>query len=251
MSSGEWNVALISAVVYTMVSVLATGAFFAVTVLTGDYSWVARVGGSAWVFLLSMIILMPTVTPWLRRRPWAASSPPSACLAERRRWPPASGIAGRCGRETGRAGESRAACAKMDVKKVTLPSRNAARCGLAATLTSFRRACYKGLRLIRLSIISIDGLEERRPTCGSGPCSEHRPRVWEGQGGPSSGRARKGGSGMRQLAVALLVGLVLFAAVWVLAVAPAMTDSAAGGDANGTGNGTGNGWGNISLYGSP
>jgi hypothetical protein len=68
MSSGEWNVGLISAVVYTMVSVLAAGAFFAVTVLTGDYSWVARVGGSAWVFLLSMIILMPTVTPWLRRR---------------------------------------------------------------------------------------------------------------------------------------------------------------------------------------
>jgi hypothetical protein len=29
---------------------------------------VARLGGSAWVFLLSMIILMPTVTPWLRRR---------------------------------------------------------------------------------------------------------------------------------------------------------------------------------------
>ena len=68
MSSGEWTVALISAVGYTMVSVLATGAFFAVTVLTGDYSWVARVGGGAWVFLLSMIILMPTVTPWLRKR---------------------------------------------------------------------------------------------------------------------------------------------------------------------------------------
>ena len=68
MSSGEWNVGLISAVVYTMASALAAGAFFAVTVLTGDYSWVARIGGSAWVFLLSMIILMPTVTPWLRRR---------------------------------------------------------------------------------------------------------------------------------------------------------------------------------------
>ena len=68
MSSGEWNVGLISAAVYTIVSVLAAGAFFAVTVLTGDYSWVARAGGSAWVFLLSMIILMPTVTPWLRKR---------------------------------------------------------------------------------------------------------------------------------------------------------------------------------------
>ncbi len=58
----------LSAAIYMTVSALATGIFFAITVLTGDYSWVARVGGSAWVFLLSMIILMPTVTPWLRKR---------------------------------------------------------------------------------------------------------------------------------------------------------------------------------------
>jgi len=58
----------LSAAIYTTVSVLVAGVFFALTVLTGDYSWVARVGGSAWVFLLSMIILMPTVTPWLRKR---------------------------------------------------------------------------------------------------------------------------------------------------------------------------------------
>ena len=58
----------LSVAIYMTVSALAAGAFFAVTVLTGDYSWVARVGGSAWVFLLSMIILMPTVTPWLRKR---------------------------------------------------------------------------------------------------------------------------------------------------------------------------------------
>ena len=58
----------LSAAISIAVSALAAGAFFAVTVLTGDYTWVARLGGSAWVFLLSMIILMPTVTPWLRRR---------------------------------------------------------------------------------------------------------------------------------------------------------------------------------------
>ena len=52
---------------------------------------------------------------------------------------------------------------------------------------------------------------------------------------------------MRQLTVVLLVGVVLFVAVWVLAVAPVMTDSAVGGDANGTGDG----WEKISLYGSP
>jgi hypothetical protein len=47
---------------------LAAGAFFAITVVTGDYGWVARAGGSAWVFLLSMIIFMPTVTPLVRKR---------------------------------------------------------------------------------------------------------------------------------------------------------------------------------------
>ncbi len=63
MSAGQ-----ISAVLYTAASLAAALAFFLVTLLTGDYTWVARVGGAAWVFGLSMIILMPTVTPWLRRR---------------------------------------------------------------------------------------------------------------------------------------------------------------------------------------
>ena len=58
----------LSAAIYTALSVLVAGVFFAVTTLTGDYSWVARVGGSVWLFLLSMIILMPTVTPWVRKR---------------------------------------------------------------------------------------------------------------------------------------------------------------------------------------
>ena len=59
---------LLSAAIYTAVSLMVTGIFFAVTVLTGDYSWGARVGGSVWLFLLSMIILMPTVTPLVRKR---------------------------------------------------------------------------------------------------------------------------------------------------------------------------------------
>ena len=57
----------LSAAIYATLSALAAGIFFAVTVLTGDYSWVARVGGSVWLFMLSMIILMPTVTPRVRR----------------------------------------------------------------------------------------------------------------------------------------------------------------------------------------
>ena len=43
-------------------------AFLLVTLLTGDYGWVARLGGSAWVFMLAVIILLPTVMPLLRRR---------------------------------------------------------------------------------------------------------------------------------------------------------------------------------------
>ena len=62
------NAGRLSAAIYTAISAVAAALFFAITVLTGDYSWVARVGGSAWMFLLSMIILMPTVTPWLRKR---------------------------------------------------------------------------------------------------------------------------------------------------------------------------------------
>ena len=58
----------LSAAIYTTLSALVAGIFFAVTVLSGEYSWVARAGGSVWVFLLGMIILMPTVTPLVRKR---------------------------------------------------------------------------------------------------------------------------------------------------------------------------------------
>lgn len=62
------NAGLASALVYTGGSLLAGVAFFFITLFTGDYSWVARSGGGVWVFLLCMIILMPTVTPWVRKR---------------------------------------------------------------------------------------------------------------------------------------------------------------------------------------
>ena len=68
MSNSGWDAGRVSAAVYTTLSLMAAGVFLAVTLLTGDYSWVARLGGAAWVFGLSMVILMPTVTPWLRRR---------------------------------------------------------------------------------------------------------------------------------------------------------------------------------------
>ena len=61
------SVGFISALIYTSVSLAASGLFFAIT-LAGDYDWVTRIGGAAWVFLLSMIILMPVVTPLVKNR---------------------------------------------------------------------------------------------------------------------------------------------------------------------------------------
>jgi hypothetical protein len=54
--------------IYSIIALTAAGAFLAATTLRGDYDWVARLGGAAWVFLLSMVILMPTVTPWVKKR---------------------------------------------------------------------------------------------------------------------------------------------------------------------------------------
>ncbi len=59
--------AYISALIYTGIALLAAGGFFAATVLAGEYTWVARLGGAGWVCLLAMVILMPTVTPWVRK----------------------------------------------------------------------------------------------------------------------------------------------------------------------------------------
>ena len=61
------NVGLISALIYTGISLTAAGVFLGIT-LAGDYSWVARIGGTAWVFLLAMIVLMPVVKPLVKKR---------------------------------------------------------------------------------------------------------------------------------------------------------------------------------------
>ena len=59
---------IVVAIIYTGMALLGAGSFLAATILSGDYDWVARLGGAGWVFLLSMIILMPTLAPWLRKR---------------------------------------------------------------------------------------------------------------------------------------------------------------------------------------
>ncbi len=62
------NAGWLSAVIYGGLSTIGALAFFVVTLVTGDYSWVSRVGGAIWIFFLAMIILMPTVTPLIRAR---------------------------------------------------------------------------------------------------------------------------------------------------------------------------------------
>ena len=54
-------------VIYTGLSLLAV-VLFEIATISGDYSAVARAGGAVWVFILVMIILMPPVTGWAKKR---------------------------------------------------------------------------------------------------------------------------------------------------------------------------------------
>jgi len=70
------NINTVSAVVYTACAALAAVVLFGVAT-AADYNWVARLGGAGWVFMLSMIILMPTVPSLLRARMSPKTSEPS------------------------------------------------------------------------------------------------------------------------------------------------------------------------------
>lgn len=70
----EDNINAVSAVVYTVGAALAATVFFGVAIVS-DYGWVARLGGAGWVFLLSMVILMPTVPSLVRGRSRADGEP--------------------------------------------------------------------------------------------------------------------------------------------------------------------------------
>lgn len=61
------NFTVISAFIYMGTSLIASLLFFTIT-LAGNYSWVARIGGSAWVFVLAMIVSMPLVIPAVKKR---------------------------------------------------------------------------------------------------------------------------------------------------------------------------------------
>jgi hypothetical protein len=57
----------LAAFIYTGLSLLAA-ALFVVATISGDYDGVERIGGAVWVFILSMIILMPLVTGEVKKR---------------------------------------------------------------------------------------------------------------------------------------------------------------------------------------
>ena len=61
------NVGLVSAVIYTGAS-MVIAAIFLLATLARTYTLVERVGGTLWVFILSMIILMPIVTPRVKKK---------------------------------------------------------------------------------------------------------------------------------------------------------------------------------------
>jgi YHS domain-containing protein len=67
------NVNTVSAFVYTALASLAALALFVAATAAG-YDWVARIGGAGWVFLLTMIILMPIVPSLVRARAGKESS---------------------------------------------------------------------------------------------------------------------------------------------------------------------------------
>lgn len=62
MEQTEHGSAHRSALVYTGISLLIALVFLTTATVVGAYNAVARLGGAAWVFMLSMIVTMPLVT---------------------------------------------------------------------------------------------------------------------------------------------------------------------------------------------
>lgn len=68
MRENQRKAARISAAAYTLTSLIIALSFFALASAMGKYAPTAIYGGTAWVFLLSMIVTMPTITPWVKNR---------------------------------------------------------------------------------------------------------------------------------------------------------------------------------------
>ena len=64
----EKQVAQKSVLIYLPISVGLALFFLLITSLTGNYPWVARVGGAVWVGLLSLIVSMPIVVSRVKKQ---------------------------------------------------------------------------------------------------------------------------------------------------------------------------------------
>ncbi len=64
----EKELARKSALIYLPIALGAALLFWLAASLTGDYPLVARIGGTVWVWLLSMIVAMPIVTARVKRQ---------------------------------------------------------------------------------------------------------------------------------------------------------------------------------------
>lgn len=63
----EKQVAQKSALIYIPTSLGSAIVFLLVSTFTGDYSLVARIGGTVWVALLSLIVSMPIVISKMKK----------------------------------------------------------------------------------------------------------------------------------------------------------------------------------------
>jgi hypothetical protein len=64
----ERKIARRSALIYLPISLGIALSFLLIASLIGGYSQVARIGGSVWVGLLSLIVSMPLVTARVKRK---------------------------------------------------------------------------------------------------------------------------------------------------------------------------------------
>lgn len=63
----DHKVTTLSAIWYVGISLALAVAFFLVTG-GGRYDLVARYGGAIWIFILAMIITMPVIIPWVKKK---------------------------------------------------------------------------------------------------------------------------------------------------------------------------------------
>ncbi len=72
---GEAQAARLAAVIYLGIASLVALAFFVGASVLGRHTATAIYGGTAWVFLLTLIVSMPLVIPFVRARVKGAEPP--------------------------------------------------------------------------------------------------------------------------------------------------------------------------------